>query len=167
MKATKRILFLVILLAMVFALPSSALANKRLFRASLTTGAELHEVIDSSARGTFIIASFPDGAMRFQLSIRGLSGPASGVHLHGPATASETAPVLLTICGSPAPAAVTSCPFDNGMLVLTGTVDSNLLASWGLRQRDFVAWLADGKIYINAHTELNPAGETRGQLYEP
>jgi hypothetical protein len=167
MKTSRRILFLVILLAVVLALPTSVLANKRLFRASMTTSAELHEVVGSNARGTFIIASFPDGVMRFQLSIRGLSGPATGVHLHGPATESETAPVLLSVCGSPAPAAVTTCPFDNGMLVLTGNVDSNLLASWGLRQRDFVAWLADGKIYVNAHTELNPAGEVRGQLYEP
>jgi len=167
MKTSKRIVFLVILLAVVLALPSAALANKRVFRARLTTGAELHEVVGSTASGSFLLASFPDGTMHFMLSIRNLSGPASGVHLHGPADATQNAPVLVPLCGNPTPSASgAACPFDNGTLVLEGNIDSNLLAQLGVLPRDLQTWLAAGLIYINAHTALNPAGELRGQLIE-
>jgi len=166
MKTSKRFIFLMILLIIALAFPSTALASKRVFRARLTTGAELHEVIDSNASGSLIMASFPDGTMRVGFSIRNLSGAPTGVHLHGPATEDETAPVLLTLCGSPAPAAVTTCPFEDGYSVLSTSITSSLLAQWNLLPRDFQNWLAEGKIYVNVHTQLNPMGETRGQLIE-
>lgn len=170
MSNRKRTFILVVFIIVLLALPTTVLANKQLFKARLTTGAELHEVAGSQARGAMHLAMFPDGVMRFQMQVVGLSGPATGAHLHAPANESANAPVILTLCGNPAPSAIGGvCPFDvaTNSMTVSGEIDSNLLYAWGLRAADLFAWLDDGLVYVNVHTALNPAGEVRGQLLRP
>jgi hypothetical protein len=165
MYGKKRILVIVILVAMLLAIPATALANKTLWKAKLTSGAELHEVVDSHASGSMVLATFPDGTMHFMLSVYGLSGPVSGAHLHGPATSAENAPIIVSLCGAPAPAAVATCDTSaDGTLYVSGTINSSLLAQWGLPGSTLIDWLNNGQIYVNVHTALNPAGEARGQF---
>jgi hypothetical protein len=84
--------------------------------------------------------------------------------LHGPATEAENAGVLISLCGSPAPAALPVCNFDGDTMDISGVLTSGLAAQWGLTSSEFNQWLDDGLVYVNVHTELNPAGEARGQL---
>ena len=70
-----------------------------------------------------------------------IAGP--GVHIHGPAAADENAGVVFPLV------------FDNEARTFGGTF------SMSEEQRN---WFADGLLYINAHSEANPAGEIRGQI---
>ena len=146
------------------ALPVGALAGKVLFKAKLSTGAELHEVVGSNARGTAIFRQAA-GGVAFQIFAHGLSGPVWGAHLHGPATEAETAGVYISLCGAPAPAVLATCNFDGGELFISGFIAYDALGLWGTNGAEFRSLLNDGLLYVNVHTELNPAGEVRGQVY--
>jgi hypothetical protein len=167
MKGTKRFLFVAVIVILLAALPVTVLASKQIFKAILTTGAELHEVDESNARGSFTLGFNPDGTMRFLLNVRNLSGAPSGAHIHGPATEDENAPVLVSLCGAPAPSAAGDCVFDSDTSTLTvsGNITPSLLQQWGVTGGQFIGYLNDGLLYVNVHTSLNPAGEVRGQIY--
>jgi hypothetical protein len=105
----------------------------------------------------------PDGTMQFILSVRNLSGPATGAHLHAPATTSENAGVVLTLCGGPPPSVTGPCVTgEGGYLLVEGAARGNHLQ--GMTGAEFFAALNNGLVYVNVHTALNPAGEVRGQL---
>jgi hypothetical protein len=161
MKSMRRILLLGLLAAVVFALPLTVLANKRIFLATLTTEAELHEVVDSDARGSGFIGSTPNSGFRFGLQVHNLSGDAVAVHIHGPATPEENGPVVVTLCGAPPPAILPQCTMQDGVLVISGTITTQLQ---GMTPQQFVQALDGGLLYFNVHTQLNPAGEVRGQI---
>jgi len=80
--------------------------------------------------------------LRWTVTYCGLSGPATGGHLHGPAMPGQNAPVVVPFTGSLA------SPISGGQ-ILTPAQASDLLA---------------GKWYVNLHTQANPGGEIRGQL---
>lgn len=79
-----------------------------------------------------------------------LTGPITGVHIHGPALTNAVAPILINLASNSVPLAD---PTNGGVIVgtvqLTTDQASNLMA---------------GLCYINLHTAANPAGEIRGQL---
>jgi hypothetical protein len=164
MKVNKRFVSILVLAALVLALPMTALAAKTAYQARLSTDAEIHEVVGSNARGTFNFGTNPDGTMQFMLSVRSLSGPATGVHLHAVADETQTAGVVLTLCGGPPPSVTGPCVTDDdGFLVIQGTAMGHHLQN--ITGAQFFNALNSGLVYINVHTGLNPAGETRGQLY--
>lgn len=80
-----------------------------------------------------------------------LTGPATGLHIHGPAITISNAPVLFNLAPAHLPAAPD--PAKGGVIVGTATLteeqETNLLA---------------GLYYVNIHTAQNPGGEIRGQL---
>jgi hypothetical protein len=80
--------------------------------------------------------------LTWKLSYSGLSGPATGVHFHGPAMAGQNAAVAVPI-GAPLGSPVT------GSATLTPGQVADLTA---------------GKWYVNLHTAANPNGEARGQV---
>jgi hypothetical protein len=167
MKRNRLIITLLLVVMLTVAVTSTALANKRLYKARLSASAELHEVIDSSASGSAIVARRPQG-FDFQMFVRGLSGPATAAHIHGPASETETASPVLTLCGGPAPALFATCDsvFDPAtgkyQLQIQGSLSPALLR--GITPAEFDDMLEAGLTYVNVHTSLNPAGETRGQL---
>jgi hypothetical protein len=84
------------------------------------------------------------GLLTWSLEWADLTGDAVGAHFHGPATTSANAGVVVNIGGisgltSPA----------TGFTTISGSQVSELLAE---------LW------YINVHTQVNPAGEIRGQV---
>ncbi|NJN54726.1 MAG: CHRD domain-containing protein [Anaerolineae bacterium] len=157
----RRILLMALLAAIVFSLPLTVLANKQIFLASLTTGAEVHEVIGSNASGNGVLGTTPHG-VRFEIAVFGLSGDATAAHIHGPAAPGVNGPVVVTLCGGPPPSVLAQCTMENGMLKITGMITNQLV---GMNQAQFMSALSSGNLYINVHTQLNPAGEVRGQLY--
>lgn len=77
--------------------------------------------------------------VRFQ----GLSGPVSAAHFHGPASATQNAPVVVPI------AKAGDAPPLRGSATLTEQQMADLIA---------------GRWYINIHTAAHPPGEIRGQV---
>lgn len=154
---------LVVVLAL--AVPTTVMANKKIYRANLSADNELHEVIDSTARGTGVFNSNPDGSIHFQIQIRNLSGPVTAMHLHAPATEDGTASPVVTLCGGPAPAVLGSCPplDSSNSLLVSGSFNTSYFQP-GVTGAQMQNWLESSLVYVNAHTALNPAGEARGQL---
>lgn len=165
MSSRIRLFSLFVLLLVLFAFHGTALANKQVYKAQLRSDNELHEVVGANATGSFVMGTNQDGTFRFVMSVRGLSGAPVGAHIHGPATTAENGPVVVTLCGGPAPSAVGACTFDSstGSMTIEGTITGAHLQP-GVTGGQFISWLRDGLLYINVHTSLNPAGETRGQL---
>jgi hypothetical protein len=155
----------VIVVLMLLLVPiGTALANKQVYKATLRASNELHQVVGSNASGSATLGTNPDGSLHIVLFVRGLSGPPSGAHIHGPATTAQNAGVLVTLCGGPPPAMVSSCPYDasNNTMTLEGDIPGTLVQ--GVSAATFISHLRNGLTYINVHTALNPAGETRGQI---
>ena len=80
--------------------------------------------------------------LRWKLSFRGLSGPATAGHFHGPALIGAHANITLPFTGPP------RSPLE-GQATLTAAQAADLLA---------------GKWYVSIHTATHPGGEIRGQL---
>lgn len=99
----------------------------------------------TTGSGGFLLSG---GQLTFNLTYSGLTGPATSVHLHGPATADQTAAVLIDLS-----------QFSNGPLSVSGALSGTLPLS-----PDQAAVLADGLAYVNFHTEQHFEGELRGQV---
>lgn len=81
--------------------------------------------------------------VQWRVTYSGLSGPATGAHIHGPAPAGQNAGVVI--------------PF-------TGDLNAQPLTGERTLTPEQVAQLAGGLWYVNIHTARNPGGEIRGQL---
>lgn len=159
------IALLALFLAMLW-FPASALANKQRWKAQMS-GANEVPAVASNVSGSLIIATRYGGASHAVFGhLTGLSEQPVGIHLHGPADTTMNAPVILTLCGGPPPAMLSSCPAPdaNGNITLAGDITSSLAAQWGLRTAQFHSWLNGEQIYVNVHTSAFPMGISRGQL---
>lgn len=81
-----------------------------------------------------------------------LTGLATGAHIHGPASATESAPVIHNFVAAGQHLAAGD-PARGGVILGTVVLDETQAQA-----------LLDGLYYVNIHTELNPGGEIRGQL---
>ena len=80
--------------------------------------------------------------LKYHVEFRGLSGPATAAHFHGPAAVGANAGPQMAVKGK------IESPID-GTATLTPEQQKDLL---------------DGKWYFNVHTAANPGGEIRGQV---
>ena len=126
--------------ALVFATPSmAAMVN---LKADLKASNEVPPN-DSKGSGT-LTAAFDEASKKltWKGSTKGLSGPATAAHFHGPAESGKNAGVAVPITGAEKDS------FE-GSATLTDAQAADMMA---------------GKWYVNVHTAANKAGELRGQL---
>ncbi len=103
---------------------------------------------NNAGGGGMLVLNAEQDELKFNLRIRGLSGPMTAAHFHNAAAGS------------------------NGPVVRTLTLDfQGEVASGDWKSSDsepltlsLVAELLAGRIYVNVHTALNPGGELRGQV---
>jgi len=80
--------------------------------------------------------------LTWKVTYGGLTGPAVGAHIHGPAAAGQNAGVMIPFTAVDAQPIV-------GQATITPAQASELAA---------------GRLYVNIHTAQSPGGEIRGQL---
>jgi glucose/arabinose dehydrogenase/plastocyanin len=95
--------------------------------------------------GTFALVG---NQLSLNVTYRDLTGTATASHIHGSATANQSAGVLVNLA-----------PFNGGAFGASGSLEgtATLTASQ-------LALVVDGLTYVNVHTVLNSGGEIRGQL---
>ena len=93
-----------------------------------------------------------DDFYNFSLSVFGLSGAATGMHIHAPAAIGANGPIIIPLTTP------NFLVLSSGNSVLIG--GTNVAPPSSL----FLGQLQSGLAYVNLHTALNPGGEIRGQL---
>lgn len=161
---------LVILAAVLAALPAFSQAPGFKFHADLTGFEEVPSVA-SSARGTFDANLAGDyNSISYVLSFSGLSSAVQQAHIHF-AQAAVNGPIVIWLCGTtalPGPAGTPTCPQSGA---IAGTITSaTVLASPAAQQvaagdlQKMIRALRAGAAYANVHTATSPGGEIRGQI---
>ena len=141
MKASIATMLLAGVLAGNLVIVPAAVAETVIFKTELKAS---HEVPPNNSNATGLAeASFDTVTKNFTSTVTfsGLSGPAIGVHLHGPGEPGKNAGIVLPFNFVLSPTKLSA--------TLTDTQAADLMA---------------GKWYVNIHTQLNPGGEIRGQL---
>lgn len=112
-------------------------------------------------------ADFADDTFDLTMSAFDLTGPATGFHIHGAATTTETAPIRVDF----ADPAFLSFVSGNSVLVGGSNIAAPMLpetlasaTNAGHPAMSFLDALRGGLAYVNVHTANFPGGEVRGQL---
>lgn len=123
------------------ALALSACAQTQTYQAAIS-GAQQVPPTASTGTGTMTARYQPDTrALTYKVEYNGLTGPATGAHIHAPAAPGATAPVAV-------PFPSTASPINGGITLTQAQADA----------------LVSGQSYVNIHTAANPNGEIRGQI---
>jgi YVTN family beta-propeller protein len=117
------------------------------FTTWLSGAAERPNPVDTAASGSADVVLDGD-TLTFKIGYKGLSGPATAAHIHGPAASGETADPFIDLA-----------PFKGAGF---GT-SNDLIGSVPVTPQQ-KAWLLSNRAYLNIHTAANPAGEIRGQI---
>lgn len=103
---------------------------------------------NNSAGTGLAVFSLDGSTLRFSIQYRGLTGAATGAHLHGPATTAGSVGVVLSLA-----------PYAAGPLGTAGAFSGTVVLPDALK-----AMLLGGLTYVNVHTPSFPNGEIRGQI---
>ncbi len=114
-----------------------------LIAGKLTGGAENPPVVTDAVGVTSFLLNDTRDAIEVNVSVNGLSGPITGIHVHEGAVG-ENGDVIFNLSD-----------FINGNRVSTTLTDFSA---------DQLAKFLTGAYYLNVHTEANPGGEIRTQL---
>jgi hypothetical protein len=116
------------------------------YSAALHGGAE-RPGVQTTANG-FATLTLDSGTLTFHIAYNGLSGVATGAHIHGPASAGENGPVVINLEA-----------FNGGAFGTSGTIQGSVAVNAAT-----AAALRTGMTYVNIHTAANSGGEIRGQV---
>ena len=117
------------------------------FSADLTGAAEKPSAVTTSGSG-FVEGALVGNTLSFTLAYRSLTSSITAAHIHGPATSSATAAVLIDLA-----------PYHRGTFSTQGVFSGSVALTPAM-----IAALLNGDLYLNLHTVPNPNGEIRGQL---
>lgn len=112
------------------------------YKATLNGNSEVPPVNSRAAGSASVNADTATNQASWRVEYSGLSGPATGAHIH---------------CGAPAGA-------NAGVAVNFGTTLASPISGSGSMTPAQMADLQAGKCYVNIHTDANKGGEVRGQL---
>ena len=113
-----------------------------------------NEVPANAATGTGLATLFYDtiaNTFDFSLAAFGLTGTATGYHIHAPATTTQNAGVVVDLSST-------------DFIQLVGTNSLLVGGDDVAAPANFLMHLEMGHAYVNVHTTMNPGGELRGQL---
>jgi hypothetical protein len=123
------------------AFAAGALAATTMYKADLKGSQEV-PVNDSKATGNAELSYDPASKkLSWKVTYSGLTGAATGAHIHGPADPGKEAPVVIKFEKSASPI--------EGSATLTDAQAADLQS---------------GKWYVNVHTAEHKSGEIRGQV---
>ena len=118
--------------------------------------------VTTDGKGTLTGSVDPQNqAFSYTLSWSALASAATSVHLHGPATTSQSGDVLVDLAALPAGSTGTldlGAGEASGRVVLTGAITPTVSGD-SLRKL-----LNAGQVYVDVHTLTLTSGEIRGQL---
>ncbi len=99
----------------------------------------------TTGTGSATVTIDANNNITWNVSFSGLTGPATAVHIHGPAPAGKNAGVLI-------------------WLSTKGKTATSPVSGSGPFTAAQASDLSSGLCYVNVHTKANPGGEIRGQL---
>lgn len=123
-------------------LAAQASAETVHFKATLTPAQEVPATKSHGSGAAQATLDTSTKTLTYKVTFKGLTGPATMAHFHGPAGAGQNAPVLVPLGNTP------TSPI-TGKAQLTD---------------DQIKAFMDGQVYVNVHTAANPGGEIRGQV---
>jgi hypothetical protein len=131
--------------AALLAMTSRGKAATTDFKADLKGSSEVPPNNTSGTGSATVTLDPSTNKITWNVTFSGLTGPATAVHIHGPATEGKNAGVLVWL----------STKGQNATSPVTGSATMT-----AAQAKD----LTDGQCYVNVHTAANPGGEIRGQL---
>jgi hypothetical protein len=131
--------------ATLLAFTSRSQAATTTFKADMNGSSEVPSNTTSSTGSATVTLDPATNKITWNVTFSGLTGPATAVHIHGPAPAGKNAGVMIWLSEKGKPAA--SPVSGSGSLTAAQASD-----------------LTNGQCYVNVHTAANPGGEIRGQL---
>ncbi|MBI2948295.1 MAG: tandem-95 repeat protein, partial [Verrucomicrobia bacterium] len=117
------------------------------FTATLTGAAERPAPVNTTATGSGKL-TIVGNQLSFNITYSGLSGVATGAHIHLPATTEQTAGVSINFQA-----------FNGGAFGTSGSLVGSVTLT-----ADQLAAIVGGQAYVNVHTAANGGGEIRGQI---
>jgi len=130
-------------------------ADTRTFTATMTGPQETPP--NASTASGFATVTLNGNLLTVNESFSGLSGIATGAHIHCCALPGVSAPIAVPFPMPPFPISTSGTfldTFDLSTFSFTG----------GFTEATFIAGLESGLAYVNIHDALYPGGEIRGQL---
>ena len=115
----------------------------QIFEANLGAGQEVPPAVSTATGSAELQFNENTNKVTWKVTYSGLTGSATGAHIHGPAPAGQNAGVVI--------------PF-------TGNLDAQPIMGEATLTPAQFADLAAGLYYVNIHTARFPGGEIRGQL---
>jgi hypothetical protein len=127
----------------------------------------------ATATGTLILTLNEKNQLTYNVHWMGLTGAATGAHIHGPADAATNAGIIVSF--SPTSGLVPATPAGAGNPAYSssavsggasGTIklDTTFTYSGAVRGDSLLKLLNAGLLYINVHTAANAGGEIRAQV---
>lgn len=137
------------------------------FEADLSAIAEIPSPVGLPTATAVAELELEERELEVELNVHGqLTTAVTMAHIHGPATSLQTAPIIFDF--GPAIATAVDAGLRTGTLVnTTFDLDALPISTSGVLRvapDSLITWLSDGRAYINIHTQMNPAGELRGQV---
>lgn len=154
-------------IAAVAACESSTEVDSNLHFAGVLNGTkEKPTATTSTATGQVLVVVNSNGTLSYSVTWTGLTGAATGAHIHGPADSNNTAGVLIDFSALPVGSyqasanVMTAAGSSSGNVNVKGTAVVTATVSGDSLQK----LLNAGMLYVNVHTVANASGEIRAQL---